>query len=324
MSEAVQCLTRWKLPTNPINFSIAYEYVSAKNEKLVLDIDKHISTEGRVDNFFFEEMYQLHILGQNNFRTGVINDIDSMVDNVHQNCSDSESSVSSFIQELDNNIGNINRSNGEQLARIATNMKKATLKVKETQQDLMSQLESSKAKADELKAELEDVRKLVFLDPLTGLYNRKAMKHEVELWYKTKGPQQIAAIVLNVDEFRRFSDNFGHLISDVILSKIAAKVSSYVDKSGLPVRYGNDEFLILLPEVEVGIASEIAEKIRQGVQKLRFVSAKSRVRLPQMTVSLGVTEIDRTEPFSHLIGRAKKALSLAQSTGHNQLKVLSH
>lgn len=323
LSEVIQHLQRWKLPVNPVNYAIAYEFVSNNNPQLTSDINQHLEANSRVDNFFFEELHQQYILGQSTFRAGIIHDIDNMVDDIQQNCSDSESSVSSFVQEIDNNIGNITRANSQQLAQIAHAIKKATIQVKTAQLDLSNRLERSKEKVKDLKVELEEVQNVVFQDPLTGLYNRKAMQHHVDLWYKNGAPPLLAAIVLNIDDFNRFNDKFGHLISDVILSKISSKVISYVDDSGLPVRYGSDEFLILLPDVDANGAGEIAEKIRQGVEKLRFVSAKSRVRLPKLTVSLGVTDISPREAFPTLIKKAKRALLKAQQRGINQVNIVN-
>ena len=114
---------------------------------------------------------------------------------------------------------------------------------------------------------------------------------------------------------------FGPLIGDVILSKIATKISSYVDDSGLPVRTGNHEFLILMPEIERTMVGEIAEKIRQGVEKIRFVSSKSGIRLPQMTISLGVTELKSKESLESLISRSKTVLRQAHDRGRNQVAI---
>ena len=91
------------------------------------------------------------------------------------------------------------------------------------------------------------------------------------------------------------------------MSKIAKKVASYVDDSGLPVRSASDEFIVLLPDVDGGIATEIAEKIKQGVEKLRFVSVQSGIRLPKMSVSLGVGEMEEKEGLNKFINRSRRA-----------------
>ena len=143
------------------------------------------------------------------------------------------------------------------------------------------------------------------MDPLTGLYNRKALSKHLDLWLTEDPNQQVAAIVVCIDQLSEINKKFGHLISDVLLSKIASKVSSYVDDSGLPIRSGGDEFLLLLPGVDNGSAREIAGKIMQGVEKLRFVSSKSGIRLPQMTLSIGVENFNVAENANSILKKAR-------------------
>ena len=134
------------------------------------------------------------------------------------------------------------------------------------------------------------------------------MSKHADTWLSEDADRGIAAIVISVDHFKKFSDRFGVLIGDVILSKIAKKVSSYVDDSGLPVRSASDEFIILLPDVDGGVASEIAEKIKQGVEKLRFVSVQSGVRLPKMSISCGISEMQSKEPLKQFISRTRNSV----------------
>ena len=155
---------------------------------------------------------------------------------------------------------------------------------------------------------LRKLRKEIYLDPVTGLHNRKAMTKHVEAWLSEDDEKGIAAIVINVDHFEEFNERFGVLIGDVILSKIAKKVASYVDDSGLPVRSANDEFIVLLPDVDNDIANEIAEKIKQGVDKIRFVSVQSGVRLPKMSISCGTSEIQPKESLNRFINRTRKIM----------------
>jgi diguanylate cyclase len=68
----------------------------------------------------------------------------------------------------------------------------------------------------------------------------------------------------------------------------------------LPVRTANDEFIVLLPDVDNAIANEIAEKIKQGIEKLRFVNVQSGVRLPKISISCGTSEIQHKERLNQL------------------------
>jgi len=146
------------------------------------------------------------------------------------------------------------------------------------------------------------------MDPLTGLYNRQAMSKHLDIWLTEDPSRQVAAIVINVQQLVEINQQFGHLLGNVLLSKIANKISSYVDDSGLPIRSGDDEILILLPDVDSGSAIEIAKKISQGVEKLRFISSKSGVRLPKMTLSIAVDNFNVAENVNTIIKKTSKLL----------------
>ena len=200
-------------------------------------------------------------------------------------------------------------------------IEKASRSFKQKQQQLSKQLLISKKHSLSLQNELAEVKKEIYLDPLTGLYNRKALNKHIDQWTNEDPNKNIAAIVVNIDQLTQVSNKFGSLISDVLLSKIANKVGSYVGESGLPIRSGHDEFLILLPEVERNIAGEIAEKIRQGVEKLRFVSSKSGVRLPKMTISMGVNSFKVSQNAHTVINYTRSLVTDLQRSGQNRITI---
>lgn len=312
-------LAKWHLPATPLNYAVTYEYINGKNTELITAINIKLNADTELDNFFLEELYSEYILGQSKFREEIIEDMDDVLSTVQNSCLKSSISAQGLIDELDGDIQKIEQGDTEHIAKTVKQLKVASSKFKKQQQEFAEKLQESQQRTKSLRLELEDVRKEIYLDPITGLYNKKALSKHFDSWMQSDPQQKLAAIVVNVDHFNQFSTKFGSLIGDVILTKIATKISGYVDESGLPVRYGNDEFVIILPEVEGGVATEIAEKIRQGVEKLRFISSKTGVRLPQMTISLGVTEFIGNERLNSFINRTKLALRTAQQNGRNRV-----
>ena len=306
MSLSIDQLTQWHLPVTPINYHISYDYVSNKNNTLNQNIQQQLSTNNTLDQFFVENLYKEHILNQSKFRDEMFNDLDNVLTNTQKNHQQSSSSVQVFINELDENISNTQTNDIKQIRHALAELHKASIIFKSEQQQLSEQLQASQEITQKLQSELKDVRKEIYLDPLTNLYNHKAMDKYVKGWLNKDPNKKIAVIALEVEHFSEFTQRFGSLLGDVILSKIASKISSYVNKSGLPVRTGSKEFIILLPDVDMTIAKEIAEKIKLGVKKLRFVSVQSGIRLPQMSLSLNVGEKRPQEPLNVCIQRVQK------------------
>ncbi len=308
MNMAVKKLLLWHLPVSPINYAVSYEYINKKNLPLNAAIENQLSLGKKLDNFFIEENYRQFILGQSKLRDEIIDDLDEVVTNVEKNSQKSSSSINKLISNLDSNIAQLQSSDKQKIISAANSIHHASKTFKQHQQKLAEHIALTRKKTLALQVELKEARKEIYLDPLTGLYNRKALSKHLDLWLTEDPSQQVAAIVVSVDQLSSINKKFGHLISDVLLSKIANKVSSYVDDSGLPIRSGGDEFLILLPGVDKSSAREIADKIMQGVEKLRFVSSKSGVRLPQMTLSIEVENFNVAENANSILKKARSLL----------------
>jgi len=308
MTLAVAQLSQWYLPVNPINYAVSYEYCKNKKPILTASIKRLLLSGKNLDSFFMEELFKEHLLEQSKFRDDIISDLSQLFTQVQESCLKSTSGAQDLIEQLDDNIPALMSSDRNKVKSAISKLHQASTLFKKQQQQLVEQLELSQLQTQALEYELEEVRQEVYLDPITGLHNRKAMSKHVDAWLSEDADRGIAAIVISVDHFGQFSERFGALIGDVILSKIAKKVASYVDDSGLPVRSASDEFIVLLPDVDGSIASEIAEKIKQGVEKLRFVSVQSGVRLPKMSISCGIGEMKNKEPLNQFINRSRKTI----------------
>ncbi len=309
MTLSVNQLKQWQLAVTPINYAVCYEYIKKSNTNLVESINRQQLLKQHLSAFFMEELYKEHVLNQSKFRDEIIADLEKILNSSQNNLEKSSSAAQRLITRLDENIPELLSVDKNKVKSAVAKLQDATSLFKKQQQLLTEQLAMAQIHAQSLQEELDEARKEIYLDPVTGMYNRKGMTKHIEAWLTEDAEKSIAAIIVSVDHFPQFSQRFGTLIGDVILSKIANKISSYVDKSGLPVRSSDDEFIIILPDVDGSIVSEIAAKIKQGIEKLRFVSVQSGIRLPQMSVSLGVSEMKKQEPLNQFIKRTQKSIN---------------
>lgn len=314
MHAAIKQLQLWHIPATPINYAVSYDYLNKSSKALNNAIEKQLATGKKLDSFFLEEVYRQFVLGQSALNGELIDDLDEVLVDLKDNSKKSQHCTEQLVNQLDDNISNLKSADKRQVFSAIKQIRQATQQFKLQQQKLAEQLLASQQSTDDLRSELDDVKKEIYLDPLTGLYNRKAMTKHLDVWLSDDPNKQVAAIIVNIDHFSKMNEQFGPLISDVLLTKVANKISSYVGESGLPVRSAGDEFLILLPDVERNIAGEIAEKIRQGVEKLRFVSSKSGARLPQMTLSIGVSDYNVATSPNSILGQTRQ---LIDKLAHN-------
>jgi len=166
----------------------------------------------------------------------------------------------------------------------------------------------------------EKLREQAMHDNLTGLYNR----HYVEEWFglelrrAQRHGRPIAAIMLDVDHFKRFNDSFGHEAGDLVLRELAGALRRSTRGSDVASRYGGEEFLVLLPECPLDAALRKAEQLREEVAKLEL--RYDGRPLGPVSVSLGVASFpDHAKESAELLRRADEALYLAKQAGRNRV-----
>lgn len=161
---------------------------------------------------------------------------------------------------------------------------------------------------------------LALEDALTGLANRRQFDRfiQVEMGRAKRGLGSFALLLIDVDNFKRFNDLYGHLAGDECLRTISAIIRDNIKRPGdLAARYGGEEFAVVLPGTDYIGAFLVAEKIRRAVQQAGIEHSDSTEGT--VTVSLGVSECSPTsqESIDDLIDASDKALYVAKASGRN-------
>ena len=158
-------------------------------------------------------------------------------------------------------------------------------------------------------------------DALTGLYTRRYITDRlpslVESHARNRVPISIA--LLDIDRFKDVNDTFGHVQGDGVLYVVAEAVRSCIRGADIAVRYGGEEFAIILPGAPKRVAGRIGERVRVAVQDRDF--AESLELGYQITVSIGVATMGRHETIPDWIERADRALYAAKAGGRNQVRL---
>lgn len=173
------------------------------------------------------------------------------------------------------------------------------------------------------RAEGEGAR-MATMDPLTGAYNRRTF-HEIaerELSRIRRAGQPLSIIVVDLDHFRPVNERYGNRVGDQVLQKIADIVRTALRKEDMLVRYGGEQFLVMLPDVPGPGAVVVAGRIRKAVEAEPLLVEGNTIA---MTVSVGVSaRLDEgPESIENLLGRADEALALAKQRGRNRVVALS-
>jgi diguanylate cyclase (GGDEF)-like protein len=181
---------------------------------------------------------------------------------------------------------------------------------------MAEQLERRDARLNEA---LERLRALAVTDALTGLYNRRycwdALKREVIV--ARRGPAAFSVILIDLDHFKRVNDAWGHEAGDRVLQATADLLRSHIRGSDIAVRYGGEEFALLLPRTGAAVAEERAEQLRRELEALEIAYNGARIRI---TLSAGVAECGGPAADEReLMKRADEALYAAKAAGRNRV-----
>jgi diguanylate cyclase (GGDEF)-like protein len=163
--------------------------------------------------------------------------------------------------------------------------------------------------------ELEDA---AYIDPLTGIGNRRYLLEKADMFF-ADNPSGVI-ILVDLDHFKQVNDRYSHDVGDDVLKGMCQTVSGYIRQDDIFARYGGEEFVILLPRCELDIALIKAEAIRHAVESMETI-IKSGIL--QVSVSMGVYEIQKGDSFQNTIKCADIALYQAKENSRNCIEVYS-
>lgn len=153
-------------------------------------------------------------------------------------------------------------------------------------------------------------------DALTGAFNRHALNERMKKLLD-QGQYSVAAMILDIDLFKKVNDTYGHMDGDLVLKQLVEVIGSQITETESIYRWGGEEFTVLFPDVEE--AHSAAERVLQAVRDHEFILSRDTIHV---TVSIGLAMSDdcrRQEDFEHLILIADECLYQAKNQGRNRL-----
>lgn len=170
-----------------------------------------------------------------------------------------------------------------------------------------------------------ELQRLSNLDGLTGLSNKRyANEFITNEWIRAIREQtSFSVLMIDVDEFKRYNDTYGHLAGDEVLKRIADTIQTTVCRpADLAARFGGEEFIVILPATSVEGVRSIGEKLCQNIEELKIPHSAAKNN-QHVTVSIGGTSVipQVGESFSPIIEKADAALYEAKRAGRNRVVV---
>jgi diguanylate cyclase (GGDEF)-like protein len=171
------------------------------------------------------------------------------------------------------------------------------------------------------RRELEELARNLDLrattDPLTGLFNRSKIDHQLtrEMARSQRYHVPLSLILYDIDPFKSVNDTYGHQAGDRVLVQLSRLVGEHIRKSDILARWGGEEFMILVPEATGAMAVRLAENLRDAVREFAFETA--------VTCSFGVAQFRNEDDMETFIARADGALYQAKINGRDRVELAS-
>ncbi|HEY9197851.1 MAG TPA: diguanylate cyclase, partial [Gammaproteobacteria bacterium] len=165
-----------------------------------------------------------------------------------------------------------------------------------------------------LKSQTEEMRQLATTDSLTGVRNKRYLLDHGDQFLADRRIQPVSAMLLDIDHFKKINDSYGHITGDRILEALGSLLLSSLREDTLVVRFGGEEFAVLLPRCGLREAENRAEALRAQVEALRPVGHP-------ITISIGIasTSTQPDQTLTQLLTQADRALYAAKARGRNRV-----
>lgn len=313
-----------KQPAVPRNYEIWYVYATGYNPGLNNAINETLSRTGRLTEADLEQIYDTYLsqsrMSDRLDKVGarVLGEIDEVMTLI----TEALGNTAAFGDQLLSTTRSLNESRDKQsLIAIVEALIQSTRLMQENNQAMEARLNASRQEISTLQQNLDEIRAESMTDPLSGLGNRKFFDRQIDRLTAEarKSNEPLTLLLLDIDHFKSFNDNYGHLTGDQVLRLVAQTLRQNIKGRDVTARYGGEEFAVLLPATPMRQALTVADNIRRAVMSKELKKKSTGEILGRVTISIGVAAFADADDSLTLIDRADACLYAAKRNGRNRV-----
>jgi len=316
---ALYHMGRHQIPVNPANYALWYEYVSGKNEALKTVIDGILANSGKFTPELNMSLYEKYIAPDNKeVVEKTRRELRSILENMLEHVSHTGGQVKSFGRMLERYCRDLKEDmDMESFSRVVQGILFETRNIILSGEQLKERLQETTDEVEKLSRNIEQIRAEATTDALTGIRNRRylSMVFTEEARRSDETGSDLCIIFADIDHFKSINDTYGHLIGDKILKITAEVLRDCVKGRDLVVRYGGEEFVILLPDTPLKGALILADKICTYFRNLNWRRKDTSEFIGPVSLSFGVAHYRSGESLDSLIRRSDQALYKSKQDG---------
>ncbi|MFH1092306.1 MAG: diguanylate cyclase, partial [Pseudomonadota bacterium] len=312
------------IPVTPTNYRLWYEYFIGGPAELKETLDRLLKEGALFTPEITEALYQRFFSPE--AAESLYRAVDEAGDKVQAMAAEmvkglvqSAARTSEYNRNLESHSDSIQRaSNLMTVMEVVSAIVQETKDVRRAQDNIQQLMEGVTGELNRLQDELERKEELALTDELTNLANRRAFNIRLaeEIGRSERYGLPVALIILDLDDFKKINDTYGHLVGDRLLAMTAKAIRGVIRETDLPARFGGEEFAVICPHTDLQGVCSLANRLCRAIDQTEFTVKGTRLKA---TLSAGAAMLQPSENAEKLIDRADRSLYLAKKLGKNRV-----
>ncbi|MAF49253.1 MAG: GGDEF domain-containing protein [Rhodospirillales bacterium] len=322
--EALAGMREHGIPAIPDNYTVWYHYCANTYPDLKRTVDILIDNGQEFSPSVCANLFERFFTNSDETKTlrSATSKLEGVIKRAFEYLNEAGEGAAQFGEHLADASGALAESTPDNEAlEIIQGIIDASQQMEVRTRDLETRLASTSGEVVQLRKEIEITRREASTDSLTGLANRKLFDLTIReaAAHAMESGDTMCLLMLDIDHFKKFNDNYGHQTGDKVLKLLALVLTESIKGQDTAARYGGEEFVVVLPETKLDDALAVGELIRDRIAKKNIVNRTTGKKLGGITLSVGAAKFVPGEALTELIERADTALYIAKQTGRNRV-----
>ncbi len=319
LKQAVPLMVRHDIPPTPVHYALWYSYSKGQEPELNRRLDKLLKEYDGVPADAAATLFREFIIrGELEEARANQQQVIELVEDIEKDVARSVSGSRNFQNSLELGLAALREPLIDDLPGVLSDLQQSTQQMQAQQETFILRLHAAQSEIQQLRSQLERAQLAATLDSLTQVFNRNAFTRLLEQTLE-QGHARVALVMLDIDHFKQFNDQYGHPLGDRVLQHVGQLLRELLPPRAMAARYGGEEFCVILRDcADLAAAHTFAEQLRLKVQALRIKVRRTDQVLDSVTASLGIALAKAGDDLESLLTRTDDALYQAKRNGRNQ------